>query len=64
MCSSLNHVTKFHNSDCVLQDLNSQRTIGLANQVEGLYRLVVDEKNIGTSSVHAAVSEMIPKSAL
>lgn len=51
MCSSLNRVAKFHKSDCVLQDLNYHRMIGLANQVEGLYRLVVDEKNFG----HAAV---------
>jgi hypothetical protein len=39
VCESLNCHANFHNKKCFLQDLHSQKMIGLGNQIEGLYRL-------------------------
>jgi len=45
LCESLNCHAIFHNKKCLLQDLHSQKMIGLGEQIEGLYRLVLDSFN-------------------
>jgi len=42
ICISLQCFATFHDNKCLLQDLHSQNMIGLGDQVEGLYRLVLD----------------------
>jgi len=39
LCDSLQCFATFHNDKCFLQDLQSQKMIGLGDQYEGLYRL-------------------------
>ena len=43
MCQYLNCKLSFHADQCYIQDVKSQRMIGLASQVEGLYKLVLDD---------------------
>ena len=54
VCESLNCHVIFHNKKCLLQDLHSQKMIGLGDQIEGLYRLDLAFSN--TASYNNALS--------
>jgi hypothetical protein len=45
ICESLNCYANFHDKKCLLQDLHSQKMIGLGEQIEGLYKLDLDSFN-------------------
>jgi len=63
VCESLNCHAIFHNKKCLLQDLHSQKMIGLGDQIEGLYRL--DLAFFNTASYIVAIRNLtIPSSAL
>jgi hypothetical protein len=42
LCTNLSCTVKFSTSNCVTQEVTSKRTIGLGDQADGLYRLVVN----------------------
>ncbi|XP_058726423.1 uncharacterized protein LOC131597764 [Vicia villosa] len=43
LCASNHCVFQFFADKCVIQDLTSQKMIGLASQIEGLYKLKIDD---------------------
>ncbi|XP_058774998.1 uncharacterized protein LOC131649251 [Vicia villosa] len=78
LCQSTNCNFIFSANDCYIQDVKTKKMIGLANQVEGLYRLktsidlITAEtsiSSISSSKPHADISipnncKLIPKQAL
>jgi hypothetical protein len=70
ICESLNCYANFHDKKCLLQDLHSQKMIGLGEQIEGLYRLDLDSFNkplcnsLSVNHISTHTNLTIPSSAL
>ena len=50
MCKSLSCVVNFSTDSCIIQDLSTKRMIGLGENLNGLYRLVVSADTFKSSS--------------
>jgi len=50
MCTSLSYFVNFSTDCCIIQDLSTKRMIGLGENLNGLYRLVVSANSFKSSS--------------